>query len=310
MNVRENLAVNPAAAPADLPLSAIGESFGRFRLVDPAGQARLDTSIKTYGQLSPAIALASANAPFELIDGFKRMRSLRALGGARTLRVLCLPFGPHAAKTAVLEINRATCRVRDFEEALVLHSLSNEDGLTQVEIGILFGRDQSWVSRRVALAARLCDEATEMIRLGLLGMASGREIMRMPRGIQPQVLETMQKHSMTSREVGRLVAKLLSSPQGSWAEILRFPDEILAPIAKPAKAATIVTLSSAAIAERLLRLAAHCHEVKRDLSRTDDLMPTGSEVADAGEHTLKIMTWTIKSIRHLLSPPLHSTEKS
>lgn len=216
MSLRENPSVTATATPADLPLRHIGESFGRFRLVDPRGQARLDASIKTYGQLAPAIALASAEAPFELLDGFKRLRAVRALGGQQTLRVLCLTLGPRAAKAAVLEINRATCRVSDFEEALVLASLANDDGLTQVEIGALFNRDQSWVSRRIAVAERLCDEAKELIRLGLLGVAAGREIMRMPRGIQPLILETLQKHTMTSREVGRLVAKLLSSPSGSW----------------------------------------------------------------------------------------------
>lgn len=304
----ENPSIIVAATPADLPLRHIGESFERFRLVDPKAQARLDASIKTYGQLSPAIALASSAAPFELVDGFKRLRAIRSLGGPQTLRVVCLTFAPRAAKAAVLEINRTTCRVSDFEEALVLASLAKDDGLTQVEIAALFDRDQSWVSRRIALAERLCDEAKELVRLGLLTSAAGREIMRMPRGIQPLVLETLQKHAMTSREVSRLVAKLLSTPQANWPEILRFPDEVLTPTMRPVKTAENSPPSPAALAERLIRLTSHCQAIKRALGRGDVLMPAGSEVSEAGEHTIKVMTWTIKAIRRSLTPSSQTKE--
>lgn len=306
MSLGENMSVIATAVPADLPLHHIGETLGRFRLVDPKAQARLAASIKTYGQLAPAIALASDSPPFELVDGFKRLRALRAIGSSRMLRVIRLEFSSRAAKVAVLEINRAACRVSDFEESLVLQSLSRDDALTQVEIAALFNRDQSWVSRKIAIAELLCDEAKELIQLGLLGTASGREIMRMPRGIQPRLLEVVQKHAMTSREVARLVAILLSTPQPSWDQTLRFPTDVLAPRVKPAKIAD--TTSPSALAERLLRLASHCQTIKRDLSRNEIFVPAGTEHSDAAEHTIKVMTWTIKSIRRALLPPPISEE--
>ena len=91
---KENFPATVAAVPVEVPLRHLGESFGRFRLVDPRAQARLQASFKTYGQLAPVIALASDKAAYELLDGFKRLRTARALGGPQTLRVLCLTFAP------------------------------------------------------------------------------------------------------------------------------------------------------------------------------------------------------------------------
>ena len=287
----------------ELPLAEIGESFGRFRVVSPKAQHRLEASVRAYGQLSPAVVLGGGSAPFELIDGFKRLRIARSLTGVSTLRVVRLTLGPRAAKAAVVQINRTVGRVSDFEEALVLSSLAQEDGLTQVEIGGLFGKDQSWVSRRIALAERLCDEAKEQIRLGLLGMASGRELVSMPRGIQPKVLETLQRHDMTSREAARLTQKLLASPQTKWDEILRFPDDVLGVRLKAVTAPSNAPLSPAALGERLTRLAAHCRAVSRDLGRITESMAADGELAEAGEHTVKVMSRTIQSIRRVTVIP-------
>ena len=58
MSLCEHPLIITAAVPAHLALRHIGESFGRFRLVDPRAQAMISASIKTYGQLAPQIVLA------------------------------------------------------------------------------------------------------------------------------------------------------------------------------------------------------------------------------------------------------------
>src|SRR4051812_11349245 len=97
--------------PLELPISEIGDSLARFRVVSPHAQQRLDQSLRTYGQLSPAVVLSAANAPYELIDGFKRLRVVRALPGATTFKVQRLTLGPRAAKVAVVQLNQAAGRV-------------------------------------------------------------------------------------------------------------------------------------------------------------------------------------------------------
>ena len=43
---------------------------------------------------------------------------------------------------------------------------------------------KAWVSRRISLIERLCEEVIEHIRLGLCSASIGRELARLPRGNQ------------------------------------------------------------------------------------------------------------------------------
>ena len=150
----------------------------------------------------------------ELIDGFKRVRALRQLGAERvTARVLEVHV--HALKAAMLDLNRIRGAVCELEEGLVVHSLCREDGLSQVEVAALLGRHKSWVCRRLSLMERLCDEALEHIRLGLIG--KGHRPGTVP-GCHVATRKrpwTILKHRLSCRETARLVSLLLARPGGT-----------------------------------------------------------------------------------------------
>lgn len=141
------------------------------------------------------------------------------------MRVLDLSV--HARKAAMIDLNRKKGSISDLEEGLVVHSLCREDGLSQVEVAVLLGRHKSWVCRRLSLIERLCDEALEHIRLGLIPTSIGRELCRLPRGNQQAALRTILKHRLCSRESACLVSLLLEKPRWDWQKILNFPQQIL-----------------------------------------------------------------------------------
>jgi ParB-like chromosome segregation protein Spo0J len=206
----------------EIPLSEIGESYGRLRLIDPQADARMVDSLRHFGQVFPVVVTER----YELIDGFKRVRALRRLGVERvTAKVL--EVNVHALKAAMLDLNWIRGSVSDLEEGLVVHSLCREDGLSQVEVAILLGRHKSWVCRRLSLIERLCDEALGHIRLGLIGKSIGRELCRLPRGNQQAALRTILKYRFCCRESARLVSLLLERPRWDWQILLNFPIEIL-----------------------------------------------------------------------------------
>jgi hypothetical protein len=91
----------------------------------------------------------------------------------------------------------------------------------------LLGRHKSWVCRRVSLIERLCDEAVELIKLGLLSVTAARELARLPRGNQRAPLGTIQKYRLDTRETARLVSILLERPRWDHEIVLNFPQEIL-----------------------------------------------------------------------------------
>ena len=110
---------------------------------------------------------------------------------------------------------------------MIATSLYRDDGLTQVEIAPLLGRDKSWVSRRIALIERLSDEVLEHLRLGLISPTHGRELSRLPRGNQPAALSWVIAHRLCSRETAKLVSLLIERPRWDHELILTLPLEIL-----------------------------------------------------------------------------------
>ena len=206
----------------EIPLSEIGESYGRLRLIQPQADARMVDSLRQFGQVFPVVVTER----YELIDGFKRVRALRRLGVER-VKAKVFKLGVPALKAVLMDLNWSRGSISDLEEGLVVQSLCREDGLSQVEVAVLLGRHKSWVCRRLSLVERLGEEALEYIRLGLIPGSIGRELARLPRGNQPAALRTILKYRFCSRESAHLISLLLQRPKWDWQNILSFPEPIL-----------------------------------------------------------------------------------
>lgn len=212
----------------EAPLTSLSTSYERFRLVRPREYALMSESLKKFGQISPATAgrVADDAQRYEVIDGFKRYRACVELG-MTSMKIQLLEGGAHALKAALIQLNRSQGTLHAFEEALVVRSLYREDLLDQQQIAVLFGRHKSWACRRIALCERLCEEAIEHVRLGLVGFATARELWQLPRGNQPAALACVLKHRLNCRETAQLVSRLLQSPQWEHDNILHLPLDIL-----------------------------------------------------------------------------------
>ena len=209
-----------------VPLDRIGESYSHFRLIQPSAEASMASSIRKYGQISAVVVGPAQHKHYEMIDGFKRLRACRRLG-IEALKATVLNVGSRALKAAIICLNWKGHSIGDLEEALVLHSLCRDDGLTQVEIAALVGRHKSWVCRRISLMERLSDEVVEHIKLGLISATIGRELARLPRGNQPAALSAIVKYKLNSRQTAHLVSILLQEPKGNQTSILNFPQQVL-----------------------------------------------------------------------------------
>lgn len=220
--------IHPFASqePVVIDIAAIGERFAPLRIADPAAERAMLGSMQRFGQLTPVVVCRIVPGEQELLDGFKRLRVARRLG-LKELTVRRLDVSLRACKAALLQLNRVGRSICGMEEALVVHSLCHEDGLSQVEIATLLGRHKSWVCRRLALIERLCDEAQESIRLGLLPASLGAELARLQRCNQQRLLAAIREQSLTWRETRQVVAALMSRPKHEHEAILRSPREAL-----------------------------------------------------------------------------------
>jgi ParB/RepB/Spo0J family partition protein len=188
-------------------LDAIDLDFERFRIIDPRAEARMLQSMKTHGQLSPLFAGRIERRPL-LIDGFKRYRAARALGKS-TVELRCVDRPLTTLKAIALTVNAEQSPGSEIEKALLLHSLHREDRMTQEDIALLCNRHKSWVCRRIALVDRLGEEVKTQLHLGLLTVSAARELFRLPRGNQAEVLQSIQNHHLSSRQCANLVGEFL-----------------------------------------------------------------------------------------------------
>jgi ParB/RepB/Spo0J family partition protein len=211
----------------EIDVSEIGERYGVYRIVNPRVDAAMVKSIRKYGQISPVVCVQGEQG-YELIDGYKRLRACRRLD-KRTLRATMMEVKGRVCKAAIIQLNWSGRSINDMEEALVVQSLHREDGLTQIEIAALIGRDKSWVSRRISLIERLSEDVQEDIRLGLISVITGRELAKLPRGNQKEAADAILKRRYTTREAAKLIGYLLSRPRWEYSAILSRPWEVVEP---------------------------------------------------------------------------------
>ena len=204
----------------------LGQRYRRYRLADPVAEDAMAGSLRRWGQLSPVVACVRGEN-LELLDGFKRLVAGRQVAGQTSLSVRVVELDEPMAKAAILGLNRGQRAARELEEAWIVQALVRDDGLTQVEAGHLLGRHKSWVCRRLALLERLSPAVTEDLRLGLLGPALARQLVRLPAGNQEGVLALTRREALTAQEVSGVIDLLQGASEEQAAFVLTQPREAL-----------------------------------------------------------------------------------
>jgi ParB family chromosome partitioning protein len=211
----------------ELTLADIGEHFARYRLRSMSAERVLHASLRRYGQMSPVVVFPWQGR-YELIDGFKRLAAARAVHGWSSLCARVIEADARTAKAAIYGLNRASGKTSELEEAWIVHALVREDGLPQVEVADLLGRHKSWVCRRLALIEKLGDPANEELKVGLLSPTCARQLVRLPPGNQPALLEVIRREALTVHELEGVVDLIQRAPSRELQQyILDAPREAL-----------------------------------------------------------------------------------
>jgi ParB-like chromosome segregation protein Spo0J len=216
-----------SGAVQSVPLEEIGEYYSRYRMhADHVVQA-MENSLRRYGQISPVV-ICFRDGAMELVDGFKRLSAARNIDCMASLTARFLELDDRAAKAAIYSLNRIGTYIHELEEAWLVYALVREDGLSQLEAAELLGRHKSWVCRRLAMLERLCPEAKEDLKLGLLSPTAARQFIRLPAGNQPEMLAAMRRESLSGTELRDVVDAYLgcaTKPQRAF--VLDKPREAL-----------------------------------------------------------------------------------
>ena len=211
-----------------LAINQLDERLQRYRLAQPKLEQQMLKSLRDYGQLSPVV-VCQLDGQTVLVDGFKRLRAARTLKGHEQIVGRFLEADEQGAKAAIFNLNRVTGRPVELEEAWIIYALVIDDGLQQIEVAQMLGRHKSWVNRRLALIERLCNEARESLRLGLMTPTQARHLTRLPRGNQSEAMQSAAHAALTSRELSDMVDLLIASSTQQQAHfVLEQPRQAIA----------------------------------------------------------------------------------
>jgi len=210
-------------------LDSFDERYARYRLAAPEAEATLIGSLRQFGQLSPLVCCLREESPC-LIDGYKRLSAARKIQEIERLSVRLIEADDRQAKAAMYRLNQAACRrIHVLEEAWIIYALVREDGLSQLEAAGLLGRHKSWVCRRLALLEKLSPEARRDLQLGLLSPSAARQLLRLPRGNQTELLQSVRREELTVAETrGAAELLLAASTREQKQFILEKPRQALA----------------------------------------------------------------------------------
>ena len=196
----------------------IQEWSNEFRLIQPEAVRGMELSMRSTGQLQPLILLKNDEG-YHIIDGIKRYRAALELG-LKELQSLVFEVDKVMAKAMILYYNRHSSSLSMYEQGLIVRSLVQDHGISQKEVGRVLRQSHSWVCRRLSLIERLLPEVQDALRMGIITVSHGRELVKLPRGNQGKVLDVIITEGLTSRECAILVVRLLRAKSTQEAEYL------------------------------------------------------------------------------------------
>jgi len=181
--------------------------YERLRLVRPEAERRLLTSLAEVGQQVPIVVVKdAAHDLYVVIDGYKRIRSLRRLA-RDTVAASSWP-GEEAEALIVTRLMQTAESESAVEQSWLLVELKQRFGFSLEELARRFGHSVSWVSRRLALVQELPEVIQERVRRGEI-VAHGAAkylvpLARANRQVCLELVEAIGSTRLTSCDLGIL----------------------------------------------------------------------------------------------------------
>ena len=139
--------------------------YERLRVARPEPERRLLASLAEVGQQVPIVVVKDAAQDlYVVIDGYKRIRSLRRLA-RDTVAASSWP-GEEPEALIVTRMMQTAESETALEQSWLLAELQGRFGFSLEDLARSFGHSVSWVSRRLALVQELPEGIQERVRRG------------------------------------------------------------------------------------------------------------------------------------------------
>ena len=138
--------------------------YSHIRVQNLKAVIRMAEALANYGQVMPILVAPLELPRYTLIDGYLRVAAARRLGKDTLLAHIFNGDEKQALCHVLLKSGERKWDI--FEQAGLIRELHRRHELPQREIARLLGKDQSWVSRRLALIESLPETVINSVKRG------------------------------------------------------------------------------------------------------------------------------------------------
>jgi len=179
-----------------LPVGVIGTSWSTLRFDT--------TRAKASDLRDMPIRVILQDGRYEVIDGFKRLSRWKQAGVKQVPALIEQCNDGLSPKRLLLESNSPKRTLGALDEARVVNSLIEDDGLTVRTVANLLGRRKDWIIGRRALL-RLSLHAQESLSAGRINLMVARLLAAVSVEEQDALLAAIEKHGLRMRESQLLI---------------------------------------------------------------------------------------------------------
>jgi len=212
------------ALVAHIPIGLLRSSLERLR--SPIAQRPSGEPLREL----PIRVVAAGDGSFEVVDGFKRLARWKEAGHVLLPAIIESPRSAPELKLLLLRSNAPRRTATAMDEARVIRSLVEDDGLSLAAVAQLLGKRKPWVARRLALATRLAPAAVKKVEERTIGPALAYAFCALSQTAQEAVLRAAERHSLRERETLALIsAWRVASSERERAALLADPISVVRP---------------------------------------------------------------------------------
>jgi ParB family chromosome partitioning protein len=201
----------------NLPVDILQRGVYQPRVdMHPDTLEELANSIRAQGVVQPIVVRPVSKDKFEIIAGERRWRAAQ-LAGLHEIPAVVRDVPDQAAMAMALIENIQREELNPLEEAMALHRLIEEFGLTHQETADTVGRSRASVSNLLRLLS-LNEDVKRMVENGDLEMGHARALLSLSGDSQSVIARSVVGKGLSVRETERLVKRTLENPSGQQRE--------------------------------------------------------------------------------------------
>ncbi len=188
-----------------LPCSKLEDHPLHFGFYAQSHLEELVRSIEKSGLLEPIVVCPLKDDRYRILSGHYRIRAVRRL---KWKKVACrvMECDEHLSFVIYCTSNLLVRGLSAMEEAYMISVLVERENFTLNEIGAIWGRSKSWVSRRLGLLIHLDPKIKKELEFGFLSPRMAHQLSRLPRGNdQERVLKIVRKEHMNKDDASEFV---------------------------------------------------------------------------------------------------------